>query len=205
MKRVRSMGPNQCLTLLRSVHSTARYRRCLVPAIVLAFIAGGCIQLPAQTVFEADAGVGYAAVNVPAWVGISPYSWGQTNIAGDFEAFPLHTGPVAFGAEAGYNRFFWYVVPNGYGGYRNATVSAWHISALARIGIIGGLFAEAGLGAQFFSGGVDGSISGRVGYIIAVGKSFAIPIKLRADLVLDSSSDLIPVGLSAGLVYRLAK
>ncbi len=165
--------------------------------------AGFSARLSAQTAFEADAGAGYSFVDQTAWVGITPNSWSQTSGAGDIEALLLHAGPAAFGAEAGYQYFFSYEIPNGYGGYRGVDVSAWHVSALARLGLGLGFFTEAGVGAQFFSAGTDLSVTGDLGYTIPLGKKLAVPVKVRVDAVLDSDTTLVPLVLTVGLMYTL--
>lgn len=188
-----------------SVHRTVYRKRCLLVAILLALSAGLSAPLWAQNAYEADVGVGYTSVNRAGWLGYSPTEWNETDIPGDVQAFLLHVGPVALGAEVGYQRFFWYLEPNGYGGYRGADISAWHVSALARIGLAYGLFAETGAGIQFFPGGTDASVTGSLGYMITVSKNFLVPIKLRADLVLDKDANMLPFGLTVGLAYRPSK
>jgi len=59
-----------------------------------------------------------------------------------------------------------------------------------------------GGGAQFFDGFTDVGLQGAIRYAIPVNERLSIPIGVRADLILDSTTPLLPVMITAGFEIR---
>jgi hypothetical protein len=173
-------------------------------------LAGALTLLPARATaqglslgdVEFDGGVGYSFVNVTAWLaGGTLVSDNRLASGGDGRVIFFNSGPFRLGAEVGYHYYWSYRAIFGTSGVIR-DVDADHISLVARVLITPRLSLDVGGGAQFFDGFTDVGLQGAIRYAIPVNERLSIPIGVRADLILDSTTALLPVMLTAGFAIR---
>lgn len=184
-----------------------------IPRLPLLIAALFCVTTwlpaaPAQAQsIELSGGLGYTAVDIDAWAaGGVLQDWNQFMSQVYVQVHLLAIGPLTLGVEAGYQYFLYDVVRVPYGDYPityTRDTAATRVLATGRISLAGGFFADLGAGPYFISGGPNWGVSAAIGRHIALSSKFSIPVKLRTSIVLDDTSHLLPLGLSAGLAYRM--
>ena len=159
-----------------------------------------------QRVIEVHGGIGYTSVDIEAWAGTEPNEWDQTMSQIEVQYFFSQVGELSIGVELGYQYFFWYEVIIPFGTTRlfsGRSAEANHLMAVGRYEFTDKMFADLGLGMIFFEDFTDYGLSGALGYRIQVNEKLAIPVKFKAGIVLDNDANLIPLGISIGLSYKM--
>lgn len=145
--------------------------------------------------------IGGTFVDEEAWAGQEPRDWNNTMSGFHLQAHFLNVSKLHIGAEVGYTYLFWYdiviISPV------TRQVDAWRVLALAQVDLAAGLFLEAGAGVYLFEDFTDPTVAFGLGYLIDIPGPLSIPLKARADIILDSDATLVPLGLSAGLRFNL--
>ncbi len=181
-----------------------KLRWVVLPLVVLLFRPA---PARGQVTLEAHGAVGYASVDIDTWAGSSLNDWTQVSSSGYAQVFFGKAGPVALGVEGGYQKFFWYNVRIPFGTttvLRDRNVTASRVMVVARFqGPMSPVFGEVALGAHMFDGFTDGGAAAAVGYKMKLGPMLSLPIKVRADLVNDSSTRITAISASAGLSFGL--
>ena len=154
-------------------------------------------------VFEAEGGVGITSVNREKWAGAitPPSDWDMMAYAGNARLFFARLGNLRLGAEAGYNYFFWYTV-TGAGYPITYEPHATRVGPVVRAGLGLQMAVDGGAAAYIFPDGAVFGVNAALGYFIPVGRQLSVPIKVRGDLVLASSTTLASVQALVGLSYR---
>ena len=159
-----------------------------------------------QRIIEVHGGIGYTSVDLEAWAGTEPNEWDQTMTQIEVQYFFSQVGDLTIGVELGYQYFFWYEVVIPFGAtrlFRGRSAEANHLMAMGRYELSNKLYADLGLGMIFFEDWTDIGLSGALGYRIKVNEKLTIPVKFRAGIVLDNDANLIPIGISIGLSYKM--
>jgi len=179
----------------------------LAKSLVAVFFLGLFLWLPspapAQTTVELNLGLGYSVVDVEKWYGASVYDWNQMLYHGNGQVYFARLGKLHIGAEAGYEYYFWYSVrAYPYSWFYTYEPRATHVSVVGRMELGRNFFLDIGGGAYFFSAGfTDIGVMGALGYMIKLSPKLSLPIKVRTTVILDDPI-LLPVGVSAGILYR---
>ncbi len=170
---------------------------------VLGLLGAGAFPASAQVTLELHGVLGYNQVDVDAWAGTTAVDWNQFTSGGYAQLFFVGASVVSFGVEAGYHYLLFYQIRLT-GRVRDRNVDANRVMGVARFSLGGGsVFAEAAAGAYLFDFGSDLAVAGALGTRIRVGPKVSIPLKVRADAILDSDATMIPVTVSAGLSIKL--
>ena len=171
----------------------------------------GALMLPAQraaaqgfslTDVEFHFGAGYSIVNATAWLGGGALvDDNRLASGGDGLLIFYQSGRFRLGAEVGYHYYWSYRAIFGTNGVIR-DVDADHVSLFARVLPFSRLSLDVGGGPQFFDGFTDLGLQGALRYAIPVNEHLSIPIGVRADLILDANSTLLPVILTAGFAIK---
>lgn len=175
----------------------------LLPVILM--FSGTAI---AQLELEAYGHIGYTACDIDEWAGIGTSDWNQFMSGGYAQAWFLKFGNITVGGEFGYDYLLWYkyrVYDPYYTVYRSIDVDATRLMVVGRVPVGEKLFAEFGAGIYMFGDFTDFGLTGGLGYRIQIGDNLYVPIKLRIGVVLDKDTNLLPIGLSAGIGYTLGQ
>lgn len=170
---------------------------------LLILISGLILLLPgtriasAQRSAEVHFGIGYTGVDIQGW-SYGASDWGQFMGQAYAQAFPVRFGPIALGAEFGYQHFFWYV-DDTY--FYDHNVDAFYLMAQVRSAFRENFFAELGFGVYFFEEYNDPGFSAAIGYQLRINEKLSVPLKFRTGIIFDTDANLYPVGISAGLAF----
>ncbi len=159
-----------------------------------------------QQVIEIHGGIGYTSVDLEAWAGTEPNEWDQTMSQIEVQYFFSQVGDLTIGVELGYQYFFWYEVVIPFGStrlFRGRWAEANHLMAIGRYEFNDKLYADVGLGMIYFEDWTDIGLSGALGYRFRANEKLAVPVKFKAGLVLDNDANLIPLGITIGLAYKM--
>ena len=151
---------------------------------------------------EFDAGVGYSIVNANAWLGGGTLlTSNRLASGGDGRVIFYSAGAFRLGAEVGYHYYWSFQAIFGANAViRN--VDADHVSLVVRVQATSRITLDVGGGIQFFDGFKDPGLQGALRYAIPVNEHVSIPIGVRADVILDSSTTLVPVIFTAGFALK---
>lgn len=168
--------------------------------LIILFVVAG--KAYSQTQVELFAGVGVTGVDVPTWYGGYVDDWGTMMGEAYVVIYPFHFDKISFGAEIGYQHFFWYTIPVfGYSWVYSYTAYAFRVMALVRANIKDNIYVEVGPGAFLFGDWVNLGAMAAAGYSIEISENLSVPIKIRTELLMDRDASSIVVGLNAGISY----
>ncbi|MGH7471570.1 MAG: hypothetical protein ACRENP_26760 [Longimicrobiales bacterium] len=169
----------------------------------LAFLALIPGTAGAQRSIEVHVGGGQTVVDVQQASGQSGSVRAEEQ--GMFQLFArvllLPVGKSMLGVEAGYRYLYYYEVPSPPFGFVARDVAPTFIAGVLKVPLVAGLALEAGAGAHFYEETTSLGVFGAAGYDIRLGARLAIPIRARADLLLEDPA-VIPVGATLGLAVR---
>ncbi|MFZ5972780.1 MAG: hypothetical protein ACOYXA_14425 [Bacteroidota bacterium] len=182
--------------------------------LILLFMLSSVFPLAGQTI-EVDGGMGYAAVNLESWSGISEtgstfrlYDWSNfTGYASLQVLFPVSKS-IQAGVSAGYQHLFWYEwkyfydTYNGYFYYQEADVNASRFLGIVRLNAAKLQF-DLGLGTFVFDDFADFTTLAALIYPIKLTDQLSIPVKVATNIIFDSDATIVPLTLGAGLSYRV--
>lgn len=181
-------------------------RRLLVVFSVFTCLAAlGPDRSAAQVYVEANGNVGYTNVNPVEWLGQGAF---------DAEKF-LYGADLAVVFGRRYGRGLQLALDFGYqhlldykfiqtGAPEDFTAEVYRGSLTTRFWFDeGAWFGEAGFGAYKFSNRTDPIITAGFGTLFEVGEKLALPVRARTAVVFGSTSQIVPVWLSAGVSYRI--
>lgn len=155
-----------------------------------------------QVTIEVSGGGGITVVDVQKASGQTSEVRGEEKGTYQYfgRVFFADLGPARFGVEVGYQYLYFYEAP--YIGYLDRDIDAMRYAAVLRFSAPGSVVFETGAGVYSFDGGSVFSALGAAGLDFALTDKVSIPIRARADIVLDDALT-IPVGATLGLSIRL--
>jgi hypothetical protein len=155
-----------------------------------------------QISIEIHGGGGVTAVDVQEASGQTSEVRGEDTGMYQFfgRVFFADLGAARLGVEVGYQYLYFYEAP--FIGFLDRDIDAMRYAAVLRYPLAGRLIVEAGAGIHSFEGGSVFSTLGALGVDLSVAPRIAVPIRARADFVIDDALT-IPVGATIGLALRL--
>lgn len=170
-------------------------------AAVLAPVLPG--EAAGQRAVEVHVGGGYTVVDVQAASGqsgsVQAEEQGMFQVLGRVLFLPL--GRAMAGIEAGYRYLYYYEVPSPPSGFVPRDIAPTWIGGVIKLPLPGGLAIEGGGGAHIYEETTSLSLFGAAGFDLGLAPRIAIPIRVRADMLLEDPS-VIPVGGTLGLAIR---
>jgi hypothetical protein len=157
----------------------------------------------AQRSIEVHVGGGQTIVDVQAASGQSGSVRAEEQ--GMFQLFArvllLPVGRSTLGVEGGYRYLYYYEVPSPPFGFVSRDIAPTFIAGVLKVPLISGLALETGAGFHFYEESTSLGVFGAFGYDLRLPAGLAIPIRARADLLLEDPA-VIPVGGTLGLALR---
>lgn len=160
----------------------------------------------AQWRVQANGFIGYTLVDEAGFAGSEPNSWEKTMSGFDFRGLYQITEKLAAGLEYGYTYLMWYEITLPFAEstiYRGRDIDATKVMVFGQYNLPKQWFSELGWGGYFFEDFTNLAVFVGIGYNIPVLENLYIPVKIRGDWILDSDASLLPLGLNAGVEYRL--
>jgi len=146
---------------------------------------------------------GYSGVDAQEWAGTGfPLREYDQFASGYYlQVFPYANETFALGLEYGYSYLLYYNFRNTFTTVER-NVDATRLLGMIRLFPERKIILEGGLGWYFFEDFSDFSIALAGGYRIDINDMFAVPIKLRTNLIFDTDASIIQPGLDVGLAYK---
>lgn len=158
----------------------------------------------AQITVEAHGGAAYTTVDIEQWARRPVTGSEQVGTVGRLQVYFLERSGVQVGAELGYARLLSYQEPFG-STTRTVDVRAHTVSGVAQRRLSPLFVAQVAAGFYSFVNGASliPGVGAGLGARIPITDRLSLPLKLRADFIMDTATVMIPVGLSLGLSIDL--
>lgn len=154
----------------------------------------------AQVSMELTGVAGFTAMEVEAWHQSPVNDWEQFMSGFAVRILPLEVAGLGVGLEGGYRYLAWY----NYlftGSTIEVDVEAYPIMGLVRVPLGAYFASELRGGAYVFDGFTDPAVGAALLGRIPITKAWHVPVRLHADIVFDSDTNLVPIGAELGIGY----
>lgn len=151
-----------------------------------------------QRTVELVGGAGYTAVDLEAFYEGSLEEWNQAWYGGHLLVVPFALGPIGVGAEVGWQFLAWFDY-NSLGTRITRELGALSIMGALRVPLSEVFFSELTAGVFMFDEFTDPAVGAALGGRIPVSPAWSIPVKVRANIVLDENTNFVPIALELGV------
>jgi hypothetical protein len=151
---------------------------------------------------EVIGGGGATILDEKKWSGqtqLNDWSGGNYRYGGRV-FFPV--GQISVGAEVQHVYAYWYKLGSSYS-YAERALEPTLVGGVARWSLRSQWRADLGAAAYVFDDFTDYGINGSIGYFVRLGEQWELPIQVRLDYIMDSTTPVIPMSVTIGLSHRL--